>query len=219
MARERKIRKQKFGQVKGGTGLTPRQWTAAGFAAVIVVVGVILAVLVGQPSTESRTNSAPIGGSFELTDHHAKRVTDKDFLGQFMLVYFGYTYCPDVCPTGLQTISDALDLLEAGQVQKITPVMITVDPARDTPEQLRQYVENFHEKLVGLTGSDTEIAAVAKIFRAEYAKFETGEPGDDSYVMDHTPIFYLIGPDGRYVTRYPYAIESEELARRLRKVL
>src|SRR5690349_7329011 len=104
---------------------------------------------------------AMVGGPFTLVDHTGKQVTDRDFRGRIMLVFFGFTFCPDVCPSGLQVIAAALDKL-GPQAQKITPILITIDPERDTPAQLAAYVKSFHPRLVGLTGTPEEIAAVVK---------------------------------------------------------
>ncbi|MDH3664746.1 MAG: SCO family protein, partial [Alphaproteobacteria bacterium] len=102
---------------------------------------------------------ALIGGPFTLVDQTGRRVTEKDFQGRFMLAYFGYTFCPDFCPLGLSTISEALELLDRDDAEKVTPVFFSVDPARDTVEQLADYAPNFHPRLVALTGSDDEVAA------------------------------------------------------------
>lgn len=159
-----------------------------------------------------------IGGSFALTTHTGRRVTDADHRGQILLVYFGFTYCPDVCPTTLTTMADALKLL-GKDAERVTALFITVDPARDTPEQLALYVPYFYDRLVGLTGSDADIAAVAKAYRVYYAKVMKDGQNDD-YVMDHTSIIYLMGPDGRYVSHFSGArAEPEAIARAVRGLL
>ena len=99
---------------------------------------------------------ALFGGSFTLIDHEGRKRTDRDFSGRFVLIYFGYTYCPDICPTGLQTLSTALDLL-GERAEKIQPLFVSVDPERDTPEMLKSYVVNFHPRLLGLTGSEQQV--------------------------------------------------------------
>ena len=141
--------------------------------------------------------AAAIGGPFTLENGDGKPVTDRSFRGKYMLVYFGYTFCPDVCPTTLNDVAQALDKLgpKADQVQ---PVFITVDPARDTPSVVRQYAAAFSPRLQGLTGTPDEIAAVARAYRVYYAPHKTGpNPGD--YTMDHSSILYLMSPQGEFV--------------------
>ena len=141
-----------------------------------------------------------IGGSFTLTDHTGQRVTDQDFRGSFMLVYFGYSYCPDVCPTDLLVMSHAVDMLgDAGE--KVQLVFITVDPARDTVSSLADYVPNFHPRLKGLTGSEAEIAAAALAYKAYFKIGEETETADD-YSIKHTEIIYLMGPDGEFLDHF-----------------
>lgn len=136
-----------------------------------------------------------LGGAFSLVDEAAKPVTERDFAGRWMLVYFGYTYCPDVCPTELGTMAAALDLLPPAVAEQLTPVLITIDPERDTPAQLADYVARFHPRLRGLTGSPEQIAEAARRYRVYYAKARRADAGD--YLMDHSSFIYLVGPDGR----------------------
>ena len=124
---------------------------------------------------------ALVGGPFTLTDQDGKKVSEKDFLGKYMLVFFGYTYCPDICPTELQVMTAALDSM-GPEAEKIQPVFVSVDPERDTPEVLKSYVENFGPRLVGLTGTPEEIAAVAKAYRVYYAK--AGKPDLARFLSD-----------------------------------
>jgi cytochrome oxidase Cu insertion factor (SCO1/SenC/PrrC family) len=161
------------------------------------------------------SGTALVGGPFTLTDHNGKRVTDQDFRGKYVLVFFGFTYCPDVCPSELQVMSAALDQL-GPEGEKIQPVFITIDPARDTPEAMKIYVSNFHPRMVGLTGSDADIAAVAKAYRVYYAKAK-GTENQKDYLMDHTTILYLMGPDGKFVKHFTYGTEAKGLAEALRQ--
>jgi protein SCO1/2 len=126
-----------------------------------------------------------------------------------MLIFFGFTYCPDVCPGELQVMSAALDELGA-EGEKIQPVFITIDPARDTPEAMKLYVSNFHPRMVGLTGSEADIAAVAKAYRVYYAKAKGSENSPD-YLMDHSTILYLMGPDGKFVKHFTYGTDAKAL--------
>jgi protein SCO1/2 len=158
---------------------------------------------------------ALVGGPFSLVDHTGRRVTEKDFLGKYMLVFFGFTYCPDVCPAELQVMSAALDEL-GPRGDNIQPVFVSIDPERDTPEVVRQYVENFHPRLVGLTGSPEEIAAIAKAYRVYYKKAASrGTSGD--YEMDHSTILYLMDPEGRFRKHFGYTTDTRALAQGLRE--
>ena len=165
-------------------------------------------------ATSSSSSSIPIGGAFTLIDHNGKTVTDANFRGRYMLVYFGYTFCPDVCPTALQTITEAMDLLGA-KADKVQPVFISVDPERDTPKVLKSFMENFHPRMIGLTGSPEQVAAAAKVYRLYFAKAND----DDDYLIDHQAIFYLMGPDGKIVTYFPHGITPNTLATKVREHL
>ena len=138
-----------------------------------------------------------VGGPFVLENGDGKPVTDRDFRGKFMLVYFGYTYCPDVCPTTLNEVANALDHLGAS-ANRLQPIFITVDPERDTPAVMKQYTAAFTPRLLGLTGTPEQIAKVAQEYRVYYAKHRTG-PGPNDYSMDHSSILYLMGPDGKFI--------------------
>lgn len=162
------------------------------------------------------TAAASIGGPFQLVDSTGKTVTDQDYRGHWMLIYFGYTFCPDVCPTELQTISAALDQLgKAGS--GIVPIFITVDPARDTPKTMGQYVKLFDDRLIGLTGSAQQIADVAGRYRVYYAKVTP--KGSSSYLMDHSSFIYLIGPDGRFRALIRSGLTADALAQTIEKTI
>jgi protein SCO1/2 len=142
----------------------------------------------------------PVGGPFALTDHTGRLRTDGEFRGKLMVVYFGYTYCPDVCPTDLLAISQAIEALgPAGDA--VQPLFITVDPERDTVAHLAEYVSAFHPRLIGLTGPSEDIRKVALSYKAYYAKVVAG-PGED-YVIDHTGVIYLMGRGGEYLGFVP----------------
>jgi len=170
----------------------------------------------GKPKVHA-TGTASIGGPFTLTDQTGKRVTDKDFAGKYMLIYFGYTFCPDVCPTTLGIIAEALDGLTPAQQDKVVPIFITVDPERDTPEVLAAYVVNFHPKLIGLTGSIDDIKAVVKAYKTFFSK--TGDTGNGTYTMNHSSYTYLMGPDGAYVTVFGHNTTSQEMTKKLAEIL
>jgi len=168
-------------------------------------------------ATLKTMGQALVGGPFTLTDHTGRRVTDQDFRGRFMIVFFGFTFCPDVCPTALQVMAAALDKI-GSKAEQITPVLITVDPERDTPEQMAMYVKSFHPRLVGLTGSPEEIAAVAKAYRA-YFKRVPDPKSSGGYTMDHSAIIYVMGPDGAFRTHFTYTVDANAMAERLTKLL
>jgi len=152
--------------------------------------------LLGNLDDAQRTevHLTDVGGPFALTDHHGRAVTEQDYRGRYMLIYFGYAWCPDVCPTELLVMGQAVDLLgDAGE--QVQPIFITVDPARDTVESLAKYVVNFHPRLTALTGSEAQISAVADAYKVYFSKGEELDAADD-YVVDHTDIMYLMGPDG-----------------------
>lgn len=158
------------------------------------------------------TGQVAVGGPFRLTDQTGKPVSDQDFRGRFMLIYFGYSFCPDVCPTTLQVMSDAIGKL-GDKARRITPVFITIDPERDTPRVLKDYMNAFGPNFVGLTGSAAAIKDVEKKYRV-YAEKKPLKGG--SYGMDHSSVLYLMGPDGRLVTYYDEAISPDNLAKELR---
>ena len=156
---------------------------------------------------------APVGGPFELTDQTGHRRTDADFQGKLVVLYFGYTYCPDVCPTELQSISLALDKLGAA-ADTVQPLFITVDPGRDTPERLADFVSSFHPRLIGLTGSLVEIRKTAIAYRTFFAK--NGATTTDHYSVDHTGFVYLLGKDQRYLGFLPPGLAPDAIADAIR---
>jgi cytochrome oxidase Cu insertion factor (SCO1/SenC/PrrC family) len=156
---------------------------------------------------------APVGGPFELTDQTGHRRTDADFRGKLVVLYFGYTYCPDVCPTELQSISLALDKLGAA-AETVQPVFISVDPERDTPARLAEFVASFHPRLIGLTGSLAEVRKTAIAYRTFFAKNSATAPGE--YSVDHTGFIYLVGKDGRYLGFLPPGASPDEIADAIR---
>jgi cytochrome oxidase Cu insertion factor (SCO1/SenC/PrrC family) len=173
-----------------------------------------------QSETETLdTLPSEFGGSFSLTDQFGKRRTDMDFRGKYMLIFFGYTYCPDVCPTTLAVEAEALDKL-GPRASHIVPIFISVDPKRDTPDKLKSYLSSFDAKppstrpnFVGLTGSDEEIAAAAKAYRVYYrAHIDARAENGSDYSIDHTGDVYLMGPEGKFVAYYSQGILPDEMA-------
>lgn len=158
--------------------------------------------------------SVEIGGPFSLTDHTGRQVTEADYHGNFALVFFGYTFCPDVCPTALGDIALALDELGTDSVA-VTPLMISIDPERDTPAVLAEYVPLFHERLVGLTGTVEQIKQVADAYRIFFRRVE--DPQYTYYLMDHTSFAYLLDPEGNVVSLFRYGTSPEEMASIIRQ--
>ena len=156
-----------------------------------------------------------VGGPFTLTDQAGRKRSDSEFRGRLMIVYFGYTFCPDVCPADLMAITQALDQL-GSYAEGIQPVFITVDPERDT-KLLSDYVAAFHKSFIGLTGSPEEIRQVANAYKAFYAKVPTERSGE--YAIDHTGVIYLMGRDGQYLGFMPPQTGPEKLTEILRKYL
>src|ERR1700759_3227408 len=153
-----------------------------------------------------------VGRPFTLIDQNAQRRSSSDFRGKYQLIYFGYSFCPDVCPTTLAVMSQALDKMGV-DANRIVPVFITIDPERDTPAILKQYMAEFGPRFVGLTGSPASIAAVEKAYRV-YAKKQPLPGG--GYGMDHSSVIYLMGPDGKVVSYYDELISAADLAKDLK---
>jgi protein SCO1/2 len=154
----------------------------------------------------------PIGGPFRLTDHTGRLRSDSEFRGHLMLVYFGYTFCPDVCPTDLQAITIALNAL-GPLARQVQPIFITIDPERDTTV-LAEYISAFHPSLIGLTGSPAEIRKVANAYKAFYTKVSDEQSG--AYSIDHSGVIYLMGRNGEYLGFMPPKTSPERLAEILR---
>jgi protein SCO1 len=185
------------------------------------VVGILIAVLLLGTGAFLWLNGAAggpkVGGPFTLENSDGQTVTDQTFRGKYMLVYFGYTYCPDVCPTTLNAVADALSRL-GKKADELEPIFVTVDPKRDTPSVMKQYTAAFTPRLIGLTGSDAEIAAVAKEYHVYYAEHRTG-PGPNDYAMDHSSILYLMGPNGQFIAPLRTDSTGAEIASELAKLM
>lgn len=173
--------------------------------------------LFGAADTPAPIGKAQVGGPFALVDHTGKPVTEKDFRGRHMLVYFGFTHCPDICPSSLQVMSAALDKL-GPLAERVTPVLVSLDPERDTPQQMALYVKSFHPRLVGLTGTVDQIAAATKAYRVYFKKVKDEKSSAD-YTIDHTSILYLMDANGEFVTHFSHTASVDSIAERMRKVL
>lgn len=169
-----------------------------------------------SPAAEAPLAGAALGGAFSLTDQDGKPVRDTDFTGRYRLFYFGYTYCPDVCPVDLQKLAAGLKLFEAKdptRAAKLQPIFVTVDPARDTPSVLKSYVAAFHPRLIGLTGTPAQTAEIVKRYGATYqVQDNTGASG---YLVNHTTTAILYGPDGAPITIVPHDQGPEAVAAEL----
>lgn len=189
---------------------------AAFLAGGSAALGIYALIAPRMAPQQTISGKALIGGPFSLVDHNGRRVTEKDFRDTFTLVFFGYTYCPDVCPAELQVVSAALDAL-GEKAKRVTPLFITIDPERDTVGQMKSYVENFHPRLVGLTGTAEEIRAAAKAYRVYYARAKSDSTSD--YLMDHSSIVYLMSPDGTYLAHFAYGTDVDTMAEGIAKFL
>jgi protein SCO1/2 len=163
------------------------------------------------PAKQARPS---IGGPFTLLDGDGHTVTDQTYRGKWLVIYFGFTFCPDACPTALNRIAEALDALgpDAGRVQAL---FITIDPERDTPTVMKQYVAAFDDRVVGLTGTPQQIAAAAKVYRAYYERVGDGP----DYTMDHSTAIYVVDPDGRFNSLLPHDLTGQDMAKRLKELL
>jgi protein SCO1/2 len=189
----------------------------ASFALVACLLASSLAAAGEQPTAAQMMDDlmygrGPIGGPFTLTDQSGRRRSDTEFRGKLMIVYFGYTFCPDVCPTDLMAITQALEALGAA-AEEIQPVFITIDPERDT-QVLADFMSGFHHSFIGLTGSPDEIRNVANAYKAFYVKVPSERAGD--YAIDHAGVIYLMGRKGEYLGFMPPQTSLEKLAEVLR---
>ena len=193
----------------------------------VIVAGFLIGALGGaallvlsqgaQGPAVQMSGKALIGGPFSLVDQTGKTVTDQDFRGRYMLVFFGFTHCPDICPAELQVMSAALDEL-GPKADEVVPIFITLDPERDTQAAMGAYVKNFGQRFVGLTGSPEQIAAVAKAYKVAYAKFQQDKASSD-YSIDHSALVYFMGKDGEYITHFAYGTPASKMTETLRRYI
>lgn len=186
-------------------------------AGLLTLLGLLLVELQTREAAVRRFQDVAIGGAFSLTNEQGQPRSEADFAGRPMLIYFGFTFCPDVCPLSLDVIGAALETLETRNPKAfnaLQPVFISVDPARDTPEQLADYLSYFHPKISGLTGSPEQIAQVKKAFRV-YAVRRDAAEDPQNYNVDHSSFFYLMDGKGRYLAHFDHALEAEVLAQKI----
>lgn len=185
-------------------------------AAAAVVGGLAATWYLGRPGDETFAQcrggqvAGDLGGPFELVNGAGETVTDADVITEPSLIYFGYTFCPDVCPFDVARNADAVDIL-ADRGISATPVFITIDPARDTVEVVADYAANMHDKMIALTGSEAQIAAASEAYKTYY---KAHDDGSDSYVVDHSTFTYLVLPDEGFVDFFRRDVTAEEMAER-----
>lgn len=187
----------------------------------VLVAGSAGAQSDGEPSAADLMDALmwghrPVDVSFSLTDHNGKVRTHEDFRGKLLIVYFGYMFCPDVCPTDLQMIAQAIDQL-GPEGDAVQPLFVSVDPERDTAEKLADYVPQFHPRVIGLTGSPGEIRRVAHGYKVYFAKAPQARMS--AYMLDHSAFIYLVDPHGRYVGFLPPGTSPDRLAEVVRSYL
>jgi protein SCO1 len=187
----------------------------AAFLGGLATVLAVVLVLARPPGTSLAAPPAAIGGPFKLTDQNGRTVTDADFKGKPSLVFFGFTHCPDACPTTLLELSDVLQKLGPDS-SRIHVLFITVDPERDDAASLKDYLSSFNPQVIGLTGDAAAIAAVAREYRVYYKKVPTD---DGDYTMDHTAVVYLMDRQGRFVAPFNLRRSPEDAAADLRRYL
>ena len=192
---------------------------AARRAVLAAVAALALAAAAPPPPSSPPPLEALFGGPFELTDHNGRAVTDETFRDRFTLLYFGYTFCPDLCPTNLLTMAEALEALGADG-ERVQPLFVTVDPERDGLPALRDYMAHFGPRFLALRGTSAQTRAVLKAWRVHRRKVPTEAGADaDDYLVDHATITFLMGPDGKFRTLFPHDTRTEKMTATLRRYL
>jgi len=186
---------------------------AIGSLCLFAIAAIVLGWYQTEYSASGAQSPASIGGPFSLVDENGNAVTDRTYRGKWLLVYFGYTFCPDACPTALNAVAAALDALgpDAARVQ---PLFITIDPDRDTPAVMKDYVAAFDKRIVGLTGTPQQIAAAAKAYRVYYQRVGSGS----DYTMDHTVLLYIMDPDGQFSGFLAHDLTASQIAGKLKSL-
>jgi protein SCO1/2 len=211
-----------------------------GIAVLVVALGLGLRTFVFNDQHLARatktvernsSGTASIGGAFTLVDPNGKTVSEKDFTGRHMLVFFGYTNCPDVCPLTLNTLTEVLNKM-GKDAAKIRPVFVSVDPRRDTPKVIKEYLTSFHKSFIGLTGTADQVAAAKRTFRI-YAQIHQDpdqqpdstyknpnkDADEDDYLVDHSSVSYLMGPDGKFLTFVRHTASADAVLAKIKKHL
>ena len=173
-------------------------------------------VITIKNTTTSGTPS--IGGSFQLINHNGDVVSDKSYTGQYLIVFFGYTFCPDVCPNTLAKFSTVMDQL-GEYSSRVTPLFITVDPVRDTFQVMNDYISNFHPRIEGLTGNEKQIEYIKKIYRVYGAKSKDNNGNLDDYIVDHSSLSYFMGTGGEYIDFFNYNMKPSRIVSKIKKII
>jgi protein SCO1/2 len=204
---------------RSGTAGRRNIWLIAALGAIVTAAAIaypIVATVANRSVAPERQKLSGFGGPFKLTDQDGRVVTDAEFRGKWLLLYFGYTHCPDACPTALNSIAEALDQLGPSR-QKMQPIFITLDPERDTPATLKEYTGAFQAGILGLTGTPEEIAATAKEYRIAYQKHPI--PENDDYSIDHTSVIFLVDPLGHPVDLFSHETPPDRMALRIKEAM
>ncbi len=189
------------------------------FIALSTILILALYLPMFRPSADNAVveGTAAIGGPFVLSNQNGEVVDERILLGHYSLVYFGFTYCPDICPMTLQSVADAIDLLPGQKSELVQPIFISLDPKRDTTATMNAYVNNFHSRMVGLTGTPEQVQTAAQAYRVFYKETPIGDDGD--YTIDHSGYLYLMNRSGRYIDHFRKDVTVEQLTSRLRELL
>ena len=199
---------------------------AIAMTAAVILGGVLASAVLSRGGETARSGGvrvsgeAQIGGPFTLVNQDGETVTDETYRGKAMLIYFGFTYCPDICPMSLQVMDAALAQLNEAERAAFQPLLISVDPERDTPESLKAYVQSdaFPEGLQGLTGTEEQVRAAARAYRVFYARIEDDGVSTD-YTVDHSSLIFLMDQDGEFADVFPHGTSPDRIASRLQQFL
>lgn len=186
-------------------------------AALLLIAAAVWSIYLFKDNipTATENSRALVGGPFNLSNHLNQPVTEKDFLGKYMMVYFGYTYCPDICPMDLQIMTDALNMLDPDISAQITPVFVSVDPERDTVDIMAEYIEYFHDDLIGLTGTVDQIEAI----KSEYRVYAAKADNTADYIVDHTAFTYLMDKEGNLLNHFNHAEDPQRMATKITSLI
>jgi len=166
----------------------------------------------GSSTVDPNAPAVQIGGPFTLVNGDGKTVTEKDFIGKYQIIFFGFTFCPDICPTELQNIQAALDIAGKDIADKTQVILISIDPERDTPAKMREYTRQFGDNIAGLTGTPEQIEAVARAFKIYYARSAETADDEENYLMDHSSFVYFMNRDGKYLSVFRAGTDPKEMA-------
>lgn len=172
----------------------------------------------GTETSRADTSPVPIGGGFSLTDQNGKVVKDTDFRGKLMLVFFGFTHCPDICPTTMSAMTAMMNAL-GDQSAGVVPMLITVDPERDTPARMKEFLADFHPAIIGLTGSKEEVQAVAQAYKVYHERPSAEAQESGNYMVNHTGFVYLMGRDGQYVSHFSQDDFGDKMTQSVKRAL